>query len=413
MIKSIVSTYGFFPFLMFFILLELMFLGKKASKVYRLNDTVTNIQIQLGFLVFKVFFGASYLAIYKLTFSSFAIFTIENNVSTFLLCLLLYDLSVYWAHRANHNLSILWTSHEVHHQSDEMNLSVPLRVGWIDNLAIYMIFFLPLAVVGFGPKLFFLTATVNITYQYLSHTALDIKFPRWFNRIIVTPEYHKLHHCRNQIYVDKNYAGMFMFYDVLFGTFAEPKEKPVLGLNRPIDSWNPVQNNFRFLRHLIKLSTKEKGFFNKVKIFFSRPTKLATNDLSKQSIDDPKFNASTTKGLSFYSLVQTLFLIFFFLTYMGNLNNLDLKAVILVGLFLLASGVSITGILEQKSWTQWAEVFRLVGLSCIYILLLNNTFFLDKKIANIGVLIFSLISLFWFVIETYRIQKKLNLSFNS
>ncbi len=406
MLKSILSTYGIFPFLMFFILLEIILLGKKVAKVYRLNDTVTNIQIQLGFLVFRVFFGASYLAVYGFTFKHLALFHIENNLLTFIICLLLYDLSVYWAHRSNHQLSILWTSHEVHHQSDEMNLSVPLRVGWIDNLAIYMIFFLPLAIIGFGPKIFFLAATVNITYQYLSHTGLNIKFPKWFSSIIVTPEYHRLHHCRNEVYIDKNYAGMFMFYDIIFGTFVRPSESPTLGLNKPLDSWNPVQNNFRFLKQLLLLSKKEKGVWNKVKIFFSKPSNLDLQNLSSRSITDKKFNSSTSKGLNFYCLVQTVFLIFYFLTYMGNLDFLTFQEVILIGFFLLCSGVIVTGILEQKKWTLWAEILRLSSLASIYFFILPNSFFLDKSISNLTIITFCILSLFWYLSETYRINKK-------
>jgi len=401
---KLITTYGFLPMLLVFILLEIILLGKRAGKVYRLNDAITNIHIHIGFLVFKVLLGASYLVIYGFTFEHLSMFNFPNTIATYAACLVLYDLCVYWAHRSNHQINLLWTTHEVHHQSELMNLSVPLRVGWIDNASVYMIFFLPLAVIGFGPRVFFIIATINIFYQFISHTGLNIRFPKWVNYIIVTPEYHKLHHCRNAVYIDKNYGGMFMFWDLIFGTFQRPTEEPDYGLLHPIDSWDPVWSNVRFIKMMKDEAKQRKGFFNKIKILFERPTSLAKKHFATEKPEPFKkdfipFDATSTRGLNFYSLFQTGIVVIFFMTYLINLEALHIGWVLLIAAALIFSGSTITGIMEDRPWIKWAELLRLAILLLLYFFVLKDALAGDKFYWNVLIAILSITSAIWFLIQ--------------
>ena len=136
-----------------------------------------------------------------------------------LLAIVFYDFCYYWNHRLGHESAVFWAAHVVHHQSQRYNLSTALRqtssgalLGWI--------FYLPMAVAGVPPEMFAVAAIVDLLYQYWIHTELMGKLG-WFDRWFASPSNHRVHHAVNDRYIDRNYGGIFMAWDRLFGTFVE------------------------------------------------------------------------------------------------------------------------------------------------------------------------------------------------
>ena len=156
--------------------------------------------------------------------------------------LLGYDFCYYWLHRMGHEVGVLWAAHAVHHQSERYNLATALRqtssgalLGWV--------FYLPMALLGYPVEVFAVVAVIDLIYQYWIHTELVPKLG-WFDRVFASPSNHRVHHAVNDRYLDKNYGGILIVWDRLFGTFAEESERVVFGLTKNIETYNPVRIAF-------------------------------------------------------------------------------------------------------------------------------------------------------------------------
>lgn len=150
----------------------------------------------------------------------------------------MFDFCDYWLHRLGHEIAILWAAHVVHHQSEDFNLSTALRqesfvplLGWI--------FYVPMALLGVSPQQFALAGLIVLVYQFWIHTEHIGKLG-WFDRIFSSPSNHRVHHATNPQYINKNYGGLLIIWERLFGTYAEENEACIHGTRTPLRSWDPV-----------------------------------------------------------------------------------------------------------------------------------------------------------------------------
>jgi sterol desaturase/sphingolipid hydroxylase (fatty acid hydroxylase superfamily) len=160
---------------------------------------------------------------------------------SFLICFVADDLAYYLFHRSAHRVRWFWASHVVHHSSEAYNLSTALRQTWTGFVSLNFLFRLPLFLL-FPPELVFFCVGLNLVYQYWIHTEAVDRMPRWFEAVMNTPSHHRVHHAVNPRYLDKNYAGVFIIWDRMFGTF-EPEladERPRYGIVKPLGSYNIV-----------------------------------------------------------------------------------------------------------------------------------------------------------------------------
>lgn len=202
------------------------------------GDTLTN-YVTLAFFIglTMLFLGAFYISAFYYAWQ-FAIFDIEINWITVAICIALADLAYYWEHRFLHRVNLAWATHTVHHSSPFFNISVAYRFGPLDSF--WPVFFhLPLVVLGFNPVVVLFAEVIVQVYQTALHTETVRKLPRPIEAVMNTPSHHRVHHGSNKAYLDKNYAGIFIIWDRMFGTFAEEKEKVVYGLVETINSVNP------------------------------------------------------------------------------------------------------------------------------------------------------------------------------
>ncbi|MFT4767599.1 MAG: sterol desaturase/sphingolipid hydroxylase (fatty acid hydroxylase superfamily) [Glaciecola sp.] len=153
------------------------------------------------------------------------------------------DFSYYWMHRCEHKVRIFWANHSVHHSSREFNFTTALRVSWMDGL-IEWLFFIPMILLGFSVVETVVGLVIVVAYQSWIHTEKVGKLG-WLDKVFNTPSVHRVHHGTNARYVDKNYGGILIVWDRLFGTFEPEEERVIYGLDKPITSHNPLIINFK------------------------------------------------------------------------------------------------------------------------------------------------------------------------
>ena len=208
------------PFFILSIILEIVLARMgKADARYEAKDTATSLSMGListlsGLLTAGVVFAAT-LWVYQHRLFTIPMTAIWAWVAVFLL----EDLTYYWFHRISHERRVWWAAHVNHHSSQHYNLSTALRQTWTGGVAGTWALWLPLAWLGFPPAMIAIQKGISLVYQYWIHTEAIKKLPRWFEAVFNTPSHHRVHHARNAVYLDKNYAGILIVWDRLFGTF--------------------------------------------------------------------------------------------------------------------------------------------------------------------------------------------------
>jgi alkylglycerol monooxygenase len=239
----------------FFALIALEYLvGRvRGRSNYRLNDAVNSLSLGIMSQLVGLFTRALTIGIYASVYGAVSIRQLPaDQWWVWVLGIVSYDFCYYWFHRVGHESAVFWASHVVHHQSQEYNLSTALRqtsssalLGWI--------FYLPMAVAGIPPEVFAVTAIVNLLYQYWIHTEQVGKLG-WFDRWFSSPSNHRVHHAVNDRYIDRNYGGILMTWDRMFGSFVEETERCVYGTRAPLDSWDPLWANLEVYADLARRS---------------------------------------------------------------------------------------------------------------------------------------------------------------
>lgn len=261
-----------------FYVLSLAFLGfellrlaaRKMLSWNMIGDTVSNFLTQVGFIVITfAVFGAS-IGLQFYIFENWSVAQLPINGWTIAASIIFADFLYYWEHRFEHRNGLGWSTHAVHHSSPYFNISVAYRFGPIDSL-FPIVFFLPMVVLGFNPILVLFAEAVVLLYQTFLHTETIGKLPKPIEMVFNTPSHHRVHHGSNPQYLDKNYAGMFIIWDRMFGTFEEEKEKVVYGLTEQINSVNPINIFFCGFIWLGKRVARVPGLANKLKAFLMPP----------------------------------------------------------------------------------------------------------------------------------------------
>ena len=244
----------------------------RGRNTYRLNDALNSIGLGVMSQVTGVFGKLLRIGLYTLVFEHVALTRLPADaVWVWVFALLFYDFCYYWLHRAGHRVAVLWAAHAVHHQSEDYNLSTALRqtssgflLGWL--------FYLPMALAGVPPLVFGTVALIDLLYQYWVHTQQIGKlggFDRWF----CSPSNHRVHHAVNDKYVDKNYGGILIVWDRLFGTFVEEDdaEPCVYGTRSPLRSWNPLWANLQVYRDLALDAWRARSWADKLRVWLAPP----------------------------------------------------------------------------------------------------------------------------------------------
>jgi sterol desaturase/sphingolipid hydroxylase (fatty acid hydroxylase superfamily) len=258
------------PVFFLLIMLELVVARARGlSGAYRLNDAVNSLSLGVMSQVVGLFVRVFNIGVYALVFQHVALGEWPQAWWAWLLAIVFYDFCYYWNHRLGHESAVFWASHVVHHQSQCYNLSTALRqtssgafLGWI--------FYLPMAVAGVPPEMFAVAAIVDLLYQYWIHTEVIGKLG-WFDRWFASPSNHRVHHAVNDRYLDRNYGGILMLWDRLFGTFVEESERCVYGTRAPLNSWDPLWANLEVYADLARRSWHAERWSDKLLVWLKPP----------------------------------------------------------------------------------------------------------------------------------------------
>lgn len=365
---------------LYFILIgfELLYQLFKKAKIYRTNDAVTNIGCGIFSQVTGALWGVLSIAMYQFVYEYARIATLPNEWWSYLLLFVLVDLMYYWFHRSSHEINFLWnTAHVVHHQSEDYNLSVALRQSSFGGV-FSMVFYLPLALLGFNAYAFLTVKGINLIYQFWIHTEAINKMPRWFEYVFNTPSHHRVHHGRNPKYIDRNHAGTFMIWDRMFGTFQAEEEKPTYGVTKPTNTWNPVWANVLPLVDMTQQVRSTPGFMNKLKVLFYkpgwRPAELGGYQTPPE-VDKVTYNKYDTHPfipMIRYVFAQFVLVLGFASFFLFSAGSFPLNQKLIFAGFIMWSIAQLGILMEnRKSWIP-LEYLRLLASGALLALLVPN-----------------------------------------
>lgn len=265
-----------------------------------------------------------------------------------------------------HERNILWAAHSVHHQSEDYNLSTALRQTSTGFLLSW-IFYLPLAVVGVPLVVFISVASLNLLYQFWVHTRHVPKLG-WVEWFFVTPSNHRAHHAQNALYMDRNYGGVFIIWDRLFGTFQEEddNEPVIFGVTTPLASWNPLWANLQFYAQLWSDARRTERWWDKLRIWFMRTGWRPADVKAKYPMAKPdlsqfrKFEVPLDVRHQVYIALQFAAYVGFG-SYLMNVGEGSPTSALVLGWGAMALGLfTLGGALENRPWALKAELARLV-----------------------------------------------------
>lgn len=361
------------PYMMLMILIEFVIGVMKKKKIHHLNDSLSSLaagSIEMAWSgLFPSFFKHgiqlyTYIQVYNRV--HLVDIPYESTIASFI-CFMGVDLGYYWFHRMAHEINAFWAGHVVHHSSEEYNLTTAIRQSVLQVYTGWM-FYLPLAFF-LPPRLFMYHKELNTIYQFWIHTRL-IKSLGPLEYILNTPSHHRVHHGRNRRYIDKNYAGILIIWDRMFGTF-EPEnqdDEVVYGLVHPLNSFDPIWTQFHHVVHIFNTIRTMPGLRNKLFVLIKGPGWAPGKPRLGDINDIPEIDHSdkSRKGPSLPMVLSIYVLLHFFVTVwilfvLISLNvYVPSQIVFLLALFVVFSFSSFGAMFDNKAYAFHMEITRLI-----------------------------------------------------
>ncbi|MEH6584319.1 MAG: sterol desaturase family protein [Halioglobus sp.] len=257
------------PFFLLLIVIELLWGLWRKNNTYRANDAINSLSLGTLSTATKLVFLNIGALVFAGIEQQWALWHFDmSSAWDWVLGVILYDFLYYWYHRISHERQIFWASHVVHHQSEDYNLSTALRQTSTSFLLTW-VFFIPCFLLGMPIEMYVSIAAAHLIYQFWIHTRHIPKlgFFEWF---MVTPSNHRVHHAQNTHYIDKNYGGLLILWDRLFGTFMEEEEEVIYGVSTPLASWNPLWGNVHVWVQMAQDAWRTNSRREKFTLWFAR-----------------------------------------------------------------------------------------------------------------------------------------------
>lgn len=294
------------PFFVLAMLLELAYGRFTGKQTYRLNDSINSLQLgTLSQLNNVLRLGVSASVLGGLAVLIGVPQWTMSDAWHWAAAFVAYDFCYYWKHRFGHEWRIMWASHVAHHQSEEFNLSTALRQTGTDYIG--FVFYVPLYLAGIPATAIITVGSLNLIYQFWVHTE-HIRRLGPLEWIFVTPSNHRVHHARNDIYLDKNYGGVFIVWDRIFATFKDEldSEPCKYGITTGLNSWNPLWANVHVWWDTARLAWRATRWRDKFAIWFKAPAWTPADTHAPQKLDAraPKFDPAANAFTKGYVFVQ-------------------------------------------------------------------------------------------------------------
>jgi alkylglycerol monooxygenase len=369
------------PVFMATILLEAWIAHRRSpahggSGIYSVADAVTSLHFGIVSQVTIAFTWLFTFGFYLFVFEHLRFVTLPRDEWwVWLLALVVYDFCYYWAHRCGHEVNLMWASHQVHHSSEYFNLTTALRQTATGAFTAWP-FYVVMAVMGIPPFVFAMVALIDLLYQYWVHTELVPKLG-FIERIFVTPSNHRVHHGQNDYCIDRNYGGVFIVWDRLFGTFAEERDdEPVTyGIRTPLASFNPVWGNLKGYRDIWRQTRTASTWRGILRIWLGPPAAAATGGGGHGALKEfdrreiRRYDPGTRTSTMRYAVLQYILLVAPATHFIAVGPRLPMMERIGYALFLLAWVVSVGRVLEERVGARRIEALCLIATAMLFVAL--------------------------------------------
>jgi len=367
------------PLFVGFMLLEYYVSRKKGLRHFQFSESVANINVGIAERLADLYTTGLFYFVFAYIYEHFALFRISDNVWSWLFLFLLTDLVWYWYHRLGHKVNLFWSAHVVHHQSEDFNYTVSVRITVFQALA-RSLFWAVLPLLGFHPAAITVMLLIHGAYPFFTHTQVvgKLGFLEYF---LVTPSHHRVHHSSNPEYLDKNFGDVLIIWDKLFGTFAVEQETPVYGLTKPLESHSFLWQHFHFMLELGVALHRSKSLKERLGILFGKPDDIDPRIrgwLEKKLLRKNEYRR-LSPALYNYIRVQTI------VTLLALFGTLLLEYYLrgihlcIIALLILVSIINTGAMLEQKRWMFSLDFMRL-GL----LVVLLYSYFPTPSVAMLG-----------------------------
>jgi alkylglycerol monooxygenase len=337
----------------------------RGDPAYHANDAVSSLGLGVISQIVGVFTKLVTIGIYAWCAGHLALFTLPaNSAWVWLGALVVYDFLYYWLHRCGHEVNILWAAHVVHHQSEDYNLTTALRQTG-SGFALGWLFYLPMALLGVPVEVFVVVALIDLLYQFWIHTG-QIRRLGWFDRVFASPSNHRAHHAVNDRYLDRNYGGILMLWDHLFGSFVEEsaEDPPVYGTRSPLRSFNPLWANVEVYWAIGKDAWHARDWRDKLRIWI-KPPGWRPDDVARRfpkpafAMGAARFDPLLPRALGRYAMLHFALLLGLAVHFLQLVPTASPTLLIGYALYLLAS-LSVLGLVfEARRSARWYECARL------------------------------------------------------
>jgi alkylglycerol monooxygenase len=379
------------PVFLLAVIIEVIVNRARGTHYYSLADALTSVGCGTAFIGARVTFGFLGLIAYDFVVKHWAVAELPaGHWGTWLFAFVLYDFCYYWWHRLSHTVGFLWGAHVVHHQSEEFNLTTALRqpatafmTGWM--------FYLPLAFYGVPISVYLAVGVAQLFYQFWPHTR-HIGRLGFLDRWVQTPSNHRVHHARNGDYVNKNYVGVFLIWDRIFGTVEHERDDLPCeyGISDPVRAWNPIWANAHFYWSLARASWQTRSWVDKIRVWIAPPGWLPADV-------QPTPAASvggrlTMSGASTYALVQFAAAIVANEHFLLVFPELSAAANALYFAFVVVTLFTVSAVIEGRSEFFALEAARLAVVAGV-VAVSGQWFGIRETLPVLG---FAIASLIWF-----------------
>jgi len=401
------------PIFLLLVLFEKWYGWRKGKDTVRNMDMISSLSSGVT-NVTKDVLGISFAIIsYQWLLDHLAITHLKATWLVYLVTFITLDFAGYVVHLIDHKINFFWNSHIIHHSSEEFNLACALRQSISVLVRLFVILLLPAALLGVPAEVIAIVTPLHLFAQFWYHTQ-HIGKMGFLEKIIVTPSHHRVHHAINKEYIDKNLGQILIIWDKMFGTFQEelPDVKPVYGITRPVQTWNPIKINFQHLWLLTQDALLTKSFKDKIRIWFM-PTGWRPADMEQKyphyKITDvyrfEKYDPPTSKPLLIWSWVQLIVLLLLVSYLFGNITFIGTPAIFIYGLFVFLYVYAFTELMDGSRFAIFWEALKSVtAISLIF--LMNDWFGIDRFSPLLSYVLVEYFVISFFVAIWLMYQKK-------
>lgn len=360
------------PFFILGIVVEAAIARRRRARVYHLHTMVSDLGAGIISQVAEIFLKVGAVLLYAWIYDHARLVDFDDGSPwPWVIAFFGIDFAFYWWHRFSHVVNVMWGVHVVHHHSEDFNLSVALRQPAFELLT-SLPFYAPLALFGVPAHVWITVYALNLFYQFWTHTEL-VRQLGPIERVLNTPSHHRVHHGINPEYLDKNYGGIFIVWDKLFGTYQDEGRPVVFGVTKPLRSFNPLWANFEYYRGLVRIGRGFPRWRDRIRLWWAHPgweperPSATPNDVDAATFE--KYDPSTPSTLRTY--VTAHFWIAFGLSgfYLAAEEGTERLALLPAGIIVVMTLTTLAGLVETQRWAAVLDTVRqtaTVGLVAWY-----------------------------------------------